>query len=242
MSSPTIEGVANNYYTYMLVDPRDNLPFYIGKGKGRRCNQHISEAKAGGYSRKCNVIRKILKLGMSPVVKIVDSGLDEPAAFELEQFLIQEIGRLDLGTGRLTNCTNGGEGASGAVRTDEMKLKLSLFVAANNPMHREEVRLKTVGENHWNFGKPAANLGIKWTADQRKAQSDMFSGPSHPMFGKPCSEERKAAIKAGTKGIKKSTTVNMRKPRSKVECPHCKKVGGSNTMHRWHFDNCKEKK
>jgi hypothetical protein len=31
----------------------------------------------------------------------------------------------------------------------------------------------------------------------------------------------------------------MRKPKSKITCPHCGKEGGSNAMTRWHFDNCK---
>jgi hypothetical protein len=230
------------YYTYMLVDPRNNLPFYVGKGTGRRCYQHLTEARSGrNNSHKCNVIRKILSLGMEPVIKVVDSGLTEAVAFELEEFLIQELGRHDKSSGHLTNKTNGGEGASGAIRTHEMKRKISAFVTENNPMHRDEVRLKTSGKNHWNYGQPAANLGMKWTDEQRAAQSKRFSGEHHNLFGKPCSEARKAAIKAATTGVKKSTTINMRKPRSKVECPHCGKVGGSNTMHRWHMDNCKEK-
>ena len=232
----------DHFYAYMLVDPRNNLPFYVGKGKDRRCTQHISEARSfRNNSHKCNVIRKILSLGMEPVIKVVDSGLSEAVAFELEEFLIQEIGRSDKHGGLLTNKTNGGEGASGAIRTPEMKQKLSDFFTHNNPMHRDEVRLKTSGENHWNYGQPAANLGMKWTDEQRAALSKKFSGENHPSFGKPCSEARRQAIKAATKGIKKSTTINMRKPRSKVKCPHCGKVGGSNTMHRWHFDNCKEK-
>ena len=27
----------------------------------------------------------------------------------------------------------------------------------------------------------------------------------------------------------------------KIKCPHCGKVGGSNIMRRWHFDNCSQK-
>lgn len=232
----------NHFYTYILSDPRNGLPFYVGKGKGDRYAHHLSEALSyRNNSHKCNVIRKILSSGLEPITNIVESGISESAAFEFEEFLIQEIGRSDLGRGSLTNKTNGGEGASGAIRSDAMKRKLSEFVSKNNPMHRDEVRMKTTGENHWNYGQPAANLGMKWTAAQRAAQSARFSGEKHNMFGKPCSEERRAAIKAATTGVKKSTTINMRKPRSKVECPHCGKVGGSNTMHRWHFDNCKEK-
>lgn len=31
----------------------------------------------------------------------------------------------------------------------------------------------------------------------------------------------------------------MKKPRPKVQCPHCLKVGGLGAMKRYHFDNCK---
>jgi hypothetical protein len=29
------------YYVYELIDPRNNMPFYIGKGKGRRAKTHL---------------------------------------------------------------------------------------------------------------------------------------------------------------------------------------------------------
>ena len=34
----------------------------------------------------------------------------------------------------------------------------------------------------------------------------------------------------------------MRKPKVKVTCPHCSKIGGSNNMYRYHFDKCKQLK
>lgn len=37
-------------------------------------------------------------------------------------------------------------------------------------------------------------------------------------------------------------SVNHKKIGQQVECPHCGKKGGLGIMHRWHFDNCKEKK
>lgn len=33
--------------------------------------------------------------------------------------------------------------------------------------------------------------------------------------------------------------LKMRKPKKKIQCPHCKLIGGSNAMKRWHFNNCK---
>jgi hypothetical protein len=35
---------------------------------------------------------------------------------------------------------------------------------------------------------------------------------------------------------------NLRKPKEKVTCPHCGKVGGGGSMTQWHFNNCKRKK
>ena len=55
--------------------------------------------------------------------------------------MIFVLGRKDLGTGILRNRTNGGEGSSGAVRSDEFKKKQSV---ANS------------GENHPQYGNTGA--------------------------------------------------------------------------------------
>lgn len=39
--------------------------------------------------------------------------------------------------------------------------------------------------------------------------------------------------------IKIKRSQSMKKPKSKIQCPHCDKIGGSGIMKRWHFDNCK---
>ena len=31
-------------YVYMLVDPRNGIPFYVGKGQGIRAHAHLAEA------------------------------------------------------------------------------------------------------------------------------------------------------------------------------------------------------
>lgn len=168
-----MEKVDCSYYVYLYLKP-DGTPFYVGKGKGDRWKWHLTEAKK--YSStdtnrlKVNTIRKILKSGQEPIVKFVDSNISEEQAFELEEFLISEIGRIDLGTGTLTNLTNGGEGTSGHSHTEDSKLKISaaisgkpkpesqrrklseLLLTGEHPVFSEEARSKNRGKNHWAYG------------------------------------------------------------------------------------------
>ena len=104
-----------NYYTYAYLRENDSkhgkrkTPYYIGKGKGNRMY------KANG--RCCGV----------PVDKnfivILKSGLSEQEAFKWEEFYIRHYGRQDLGTGILRNKSDGGEGASGKIWSEESKNK-----------------------------------------------------------------------------------------------------------------------
>ena len=52
--------------------------------------------------------------------------MSEGDAFEAERFLISYYGRVDLGTGSLRNLTDGGDGASGAIRSEETKRKQAI--------------------------------------------------------------------------------------------------------------------
>lgn len=80
------------YYTYMLIDPRTDSPFYIGKGTGDRAWSHL-DGKAGTYNTyKDNKINKILQLGLCPHVEIVEYFEDEKLAYDSEARLIESIG------------------------------------------------------------------------------------------------------------------------------------------------------
>ena len=253
----------NIFYVYIYRNPlKGNEPFYVGKGKGRRAYSHLLDAKNPDtpQSHKINTIRKILASGLSPEIMFVDENLSESDAFELEVFLIKEVGRRDCGTGTLTNQTDGGEGSSGFLHTEESRRKISeallgkeksesaraslkLWHQLNpdkNPSKHPDYAEKVSGENHWNYGKPAVNKGVPMSEEQKKLLSENTSGDKHHFFGKPCSDSRREAIRAATKGVKKSTTVNMLQ--EKVECPHCGKIGGCRAMKQWHFDNCKDRK
>lgn len=94
-----------SYYVYLLIDPRTQEPFYVGKGKGNRMYDHEKEAKKGKYSRKCAFIRELLDAGLKIIYKVDSWHYAESAAFAREAALIEEIG-----LSKLTNVMPGGGG------------------------------------------------------------------------------------------------------------------------------------
>lgn len=64
-------------YVYLLVDPNNGVPFYVGKGRGIRHAAHLAEAlipvndDAGERSRKLAKIDEILRAGEEPEVWIL---------------------------------------------------------------------------------------------------------------------------------------------------------------------------
>jgi hypothetical protein len=84
------------------------IPFYIGKGRGRRWFHHEKSAKNGGQTHKDRIIRKILKEHPEvPKVKIHEN-LTSSVAKKYEIALIKAIGRYP--NGPLVNKTRGGDG------------------------------------------------------------------------------------------------------------------------------------
>lgn len=97
------------YYTYAYLR-EDKTPYYIGKGSNDRA---YGDHK--GYVFVPPIDRIL-------ILKYFD---DENDAFKHEIYLINVFGRKDLGTGILWNRTNGGEGVSGAVFTEETRNRMS---------------------------------------------------------------------------------------------------------------------
>ena len=127
----------NRFYTYAYLR-KDGTPYYIGKGTGKRAYQ------------KHNLFNP------PPKERIIflKQNLTEEEAFKHEIYMIAVFGRKDLRTGILRNKTDGGDGSSGFVHSEESKRKMSekgkgKFSGKNNPMYG--VSLK--GENHHFYGK-----------------------------------------------------------------------------------------
>lgn len=80
---------ALGYYVYVLVDPRDNKIFYIGKGKGNRLFQHADAAIVDkSHNLKLDTIRSIKSEGKEVVYYIIRHNLEESEAFLVESALI----------------------------------------------------------------------------------------------------------------------------------------------------------
>lgn len=95
----------NIYYVYKLIDPRDQRPFYIGKGKNNRWKVHLNETiHTTDNKRKFYKIRKILSLNLEIQVEFVQKNMNETDAYDLEANLIKTYGRQKLDEdGILTN-------------------------------------------------------------------------------------------------------------------------------------------
>ena len=82
------------YYVYMLTDPRKELPFYIGKGTGRRAKTHLWEVPETRNEHKENKIAAIRQAGLEPGIEyLVENLQDENLAYDIEAALIKYYGR-----------------------------------------------------------------------------------------------------------------------------------------------------
>lgn len=82
----------NNYYVYLLIDPRNNQPFYVGEGKGKRAWSHLTFSSRCNNPHKDRIIRKIQSLGLKVIVKLVKENLTKVESQSAEKELIEQIG------------------------------------------------------------------------------------------------------------------------------------------------------
>ena len=172
------------YYVYELIDPRVNLPFYVGKGKGNRVYFHLSEqsrAKSDNF-KKFDKIKKIRKEGCEPEVKIVKYFEEENDAYDYEEELIKKYGKRDIDEGGiLTNICE-------SSRPPKLNGRTYQEIYGDKWEEQIQKRLKTK-EERGNYG------GVrKHTEETKKKISEKVSGKNNPSYGVPCSEERKRKI------------------------------------------------
>jgi len=172
------------YYVYELIDPRVNLPFYVGKGKGNRVYFHLSEqsrAKSDNF-KKFDKIKKIRKEGYEPEVKIVKYFEEENDAYDYEEELIKKYGKRDIDeNGILTNICE-------SSRPPKLKGRTYQQIYGDKWEEQIQKRLKTKEERR-NYG------GVrKHTEETKRKISEKVAGKNNPSYGVPCSEDRKRKI------------------------------------------------
>ncbi len=100
------DEVIRDYYVYLHKDPTTGVPFYVGKGRGKRA--YDTERRHPTW------YAKVESLHGHYDVEMVEQGLLEIDAFLSEAELIQKYGKISEGTGSLVNWTDGGESEMGS--------------------------------------------------------------------------------------------------------------------------------
>jgi hypothetical protein len=80
-------------YVYVYTDPRDNLPFYVGKGVGNRAFAHLSDTSE---TEKAERIRQIRRAGQEPEIDVLRYGMSEAEASLVEACAIDFMGLASL--------------------------------------------------------------------------------------------------------------------------------------------------
>ena len=184
------------YYTYAYLR-EDRTPYYIGKGKGNRA-----------YIRRKKDIKP--PKDKSRII-LLKQNLTEEEAFKHEVYMIAVFGRIDLGTGILHNRTNGGDGSSGMVHSEETRKKMS--ATAKNMSENHKAKISAAAKGRLFSEETRAKLsavGKNMSKERRAKMSELHKGKtyseeskrkmSESSKGKTHSEETKAKISAAHKG------------------------------------------
>ena len=76
------------FYVYVYIDPRNERPFYIGKGKGNRVFAHLA---ADDDSEKTRILRELADAKTEPRIELLKYGLTEKEALLVEATAIDLI-------------------------------------------------------------------------------------------------------------------------------------------------------
>jgi len=167
------------YYVYGLFEKLEDSIlddcFYIGKGCNYRKDKHFCNSKIGENPHKDRKINKIKENGREVYASEIITNLTEDESYELENFIISEIG-LD----NLTNILPGGSGFSSGkdhpmhgVTGDDHPM--SNVTGKDHPMYG----VNRKGENHPFYGRSHSEE-TKNKIRKNHLKSKHFGEENHP--------------------------------------------------------------
>jgi hypothetical protein len=162
------------YYVYHIINPITFRLFYVGKGVGYRCRQHLTDKPQYAHNKRLNgYIRNLINNNTPPTIIKIAENLPEEYAYELEELEIKKYGRVGF---------------------EENGILLNILESGRPPSFK--------GENHPFYGKKHTEESKrKMSETEKKKFSD---GMVHPLLGKNHSQETIDKIKKSKKGQKPS--------------------------------------
>lgn len=157
------------YYVYKHIKADTNEIFYVGKGVGNRAYKTTSR---NDYWK-----RIVAKHGLK--VQFVAQNLNEELAFLVEAETIDLYKRLNV---KLSNMTDGGEGAAGYRHTEEHKSKM-------------------LGNQYGKLVKKNGFKGKTHSNEQKAKWSESRKGVTSPRKGVTLSEETRSKISQSRIGL-----------------------------------------
>ena len=189
----------NRFYTYAYLR-KDRTPYYIGKGVGNRV-----------YSKNHNI-----NLPPKERILFLKQNLTEEEAFKHEKYMITLLGRKDLGTGILHNKTDGGEGVSGFIHSEDARKRIGQsskgrgngktwwhdvdgnskrcaecpgegWVSGLGEKLKSKISKSKKGENNYWYGKKHSSKSKEKMSESRKGENSYW-------YGRKLSQETKKKL------------------------------------------------
>lgn len=179
----------DKYYVYHIINPITFRLFYIGKGEGSRCRQHLTDKPEYAHNKRLNgYIRNLIKNNTPPTIIKIAENLTEEYAYELEELEIKKYGRVGF---------------------EENGILLNVLESGRPPSFR--------GEDHPFYRKNHTEETKRKISETKKKQ--FSEGMVHPLLGKKHSQETINRIKKSKKGQKPSAEAIQRSIEARLGKP-----------------------